>query len=281
MTDESRYVHAFRVERPVTHVPRRVVSLVPSITESLFDLNLGERLVGVTENCTRPAEFVARLPRVGGTQTPDMERIIALRPDLALLSVDENRQADAQSLRAAGIPVWTTGPRTVREAIDLLWLMMDVFEEASMVHRVRLIEVTYEATLRYMTDSKMVRTFVPMGHDPWITFKRDTFSHDMLFACGAENSFADYASSDSDGGDSRYPRVTLDEVIAAQPDLVLLPTDAFEEADIAEVSRLLAGTPAAQRGKIQRVDGSLLTWPGTRIAYALRDLPPLIAAAQV
>jgi ABC-type Fe3+-hydroxamate transport system substrate-binding protein len=100
----------------------------------------------------------------------------------------------------------------------------------------------------------------------------------MLFACGAESNLA---GSDADGDDSPYLRVTLDEIIAAQPDLILLPTGVFEETDVAEVSRLFAGTPALQRGQIQFVDGSLLTWPGTRIAYALRDLPPLIATARV
>jgi ABC-type Fe3+-hydroxamate transport system substrate-binding protein len=301
--DESEYIHAFRVERPISFVPQRVVSLVPSITESLFDLNLGARLVGVTEYCTRPAEGVARLPKVSGTKNPDVDRIIALRPDLVMMNREENRKADADVLEAAGIAVWATNPKTVREAIDLLWLLMDVFEDASMTHRVRLIEVTYETTARYMSESTEIqplRAFVPIWRDPWMTFNRDTYIHDILLTCGAENIFADrerqfplsadlgqgeaWADDDPrlEGRDRRYPRIALDEVIAAQPEILLLPSEpyAFTDLDGAELGRTLAETPAGRNGHIYLVDGSLLTWHGTRLAYALRDLPPLIAEAR-
>lgn len=284
-------------------MPARVVSLVPSVTESLFDLNLGDRLVGVTDYCTRPAEGVAKLPKVGGTKNPDIARIVALRPDLVILNREENRKADADALQAAGIPLWITHPKTVREAIDLLWLMMDVFEDASMTHRVRLIEATYETTRRYMAeapDTAPVRAFVPIWRDPWMTFNHDTFIHDLLYTCGAENVFADRErqfplSADlgqaeawpdghprSEGRDRRYPRIAIQEVLTAQPDIVLLPSEPYEfaESDAAELARLLAETPAARHDRIYLVDGSLLTWHGTRIAYALRDLPPIIAEAR-
>jgi ABC-type hemin transport system substrate-binding protein len=123
--------------------PRRVVSLVPSLTESLFDLGLGDRLIAVTEYCTRPAAGVLSLPRVGGTKTPNVEHIIALQPDLVLMNDDENRLEDAQALQAAGIPLWITGPRTVQDALNLLWQIMEVFDDAAMTPRVREIERAY------------------------------------------------------------------------------------------------------------------------------------------
>lgn len=300
MTDDSPHVHQYRVEFPVPYVPRRVISLVPSMTESLFDLNLGERLIAVTEYCTRPAEGVVRLPKVGGTKNPDIARIVALRPDLVIMNREENRRADAEALQAAGIPIWATEPRTVREAIDLLWLIMDFFEEASMTHRVRTIEIAYETTCRYMTAELPVRAFVPIWRDPWMTFNRETFIHDMLHTCGAENVFADRerlyplaadlgkapsAPLEEPGvprRDTRYPRITLDEVLAAQPELILLPDEPypFSAVDEAALTHALADTPAVRNGRVHRVDGSLLTWHGTRIAYALNDLPPLVAAAR-
>lgn len=291
MTDQQTYTYDF--QRPVAFVPRRVVSLVPSITESLFDLSMGDRVIGVTEYCTRPVAQTELLPKVGGTKNPDIARIIALNPDLVMLNSEENRKEDADALTTAGIATWTTQPNTVREALDLLWQMMDVFEQPVMVPRVRLIEITYEWVSGIAATITPRRVFVPIWRDPWMTFNRDTFIHDLLRVCGAENVFADRvrhyplkadlgqmdALPPDDprvvGQDVRYPRITLDEVIAAQPDMILLPDEPklFTEADVRELSKL--DIPAARTGAIHLVDGSLLSWHGTRLAYALRDLPPL------
>ena len=108
-------------------VPQRVISLVPSMTESLFDLDIGDRLIAVTDYCTKPAEKVARLPKVGGTKNPDISQIIALQPDMVLMNNEENRLEDQQALEAAGITTWVTGPHTVFEALNLLWDIMDIF----------------------------------------------------------------------------------------------------------------------------------------------------------
>lgn len=292
--NDAPHTDRFEMEHPVDYVPRRVVSLVPSLTESLFDLALGDRVIGITDFCTRPADKVAHLPKVGGTKNPDIEKIITLRPDLVLMNGEENRKADADVLQAAGVPIWVTAPNTVREALNLLWTIMDVFEEASMSMRVRLIEVSYESTQRYMTAGHMKRAFVPIWRDPWMTFNRHTFMHDLLTACGADNVFADrerlyplqadlgnarpFPPDDPrlEGRDTRYPRVTLDEVVASQPEIVLLPDEPykFTQADADEIAKL--DIPAAKNGLIYLVDGSLLTWHGTRIAYALHELPPLI-----
>jgi ABC-type Fe3+-hydroxamate transport system substrate-binding protein len=301
-TDESHGApqsYNYEMEKPVDYVPQRVVSLVPSVTESLFDLNLGSRVVGVTDYCTRPAEGVKKLPKVGGTKNPDIQAIVALRPDLVIMNQEENRKADADALQAAGIPTWVTHPNTVREALDLLWTMMDVFEEPSMVPRVRLIEVAYEWTLGVVSDLTPKRAFVPIWRDPWMTFNRDTYINDLLHTCGVENVFADRVRqfplkadlgqaeplADDDprvvDRDVRYPRLALDEVVAAQPEMVLLPDEPyiFSQADADEIARL--DIPAAKNGQIHLVDGSLLTWHGTRIAYALRDLPPLFGITGV
>src|SRR5215510_12390416 len=131
-----------QMDAPVDHPPQRVVSLVPSVTESLFDLTLGNRLIAITDYCIYPAEGVARLPRIGGTKNPDIARIIEMRPDLVIANQEENRREDVEALQAAHIPVWVTFPKTVADAFNLLWNIMDVFDEPAMVPRVRLIEQT-------------------------------------------------------------------------------------------------------------------------------------------
>ena len=106
--------------------PRRIVSLVPSLTEGLFALGLGERVVGVTEWCVHPAEGVAPVAKIGGTKNPDIRSILALRPDLVIANREENRRRDVERLEAAGIRVWVTHPRTVRDGAELLGALADL-----------------------------------------------------------------------------------------------------------------------------------------------------------
>jgi ABC-type Fe3+-hydroxamate transport system substrate-binding protein len=249
-----------------------VVSLVPSLTESLFDLGLGDRLIAVSDYCTRPAERLETLPRVGGTKTPDVARIIALRTDLVLLNDEENRREDAEALSAGGIPLWVTGPRSVLDAVALLWQIMDLFDHTEMVPRVQAIERAYDYTLAAARASRPVPVFVPIWRDPWMTFSAGTYADDMLRVCGGANVFATGAR----GAAGRYPQIALSDVIAAQPEVILLPDEPypFNQGDAAELAKL--DLPAARFGRIYSIDGSLLTWHGTRAAYALRDLPLLL-----
>lgn len=265
----------FRLIRhsPVDYVPRRVVSLVPSLTESLFDLDLEDRLIAVTDYCVRPAEKVNFLQKVGDTKSPDIEQIIKLQPDLVLLSDDENRSEDAEALRAAGVPIWLIGLRTVFDTLNLLWDMMNVFDHAVMIPRIREIERAYDYASAAAHMNEAVRVFVPFSRDPWTTFNAATYANDVLRVCGGQNVFADREWDNSClAGREHYPCVSLEEVVAAQPSVVLLPgefsTDEISNLDI----------PAVHTGSIYAIDGSLLTWSGTRVAYALRDLPPLLAS---
>ena len=268
MTDPFDISNEFSA--PLENPPQRVVSLIPSITETLFDLNLGGRVVGITDYCVRPASGLVNIPRVGGTKNPNIKHIIALRPDLVLVNREENRRQDAEALHAAGIPVWVMYPRTVQESLNLLWTIMDVFNETSMHMRVRVIEKTYDWVygISRARDGAPCRVFVPIWNNPLMTFNADTYSHDLLQVCGGSNVFA--------GHETRYPRITLDDVVAAQPDVILLPSEpfAFDEAHVATFAAL--DIPAAHQSNIHLVDGSLLTWHGTRLAYALDEIPPLM-----
>lgn len=285
------------MDAPVSRPPRRVVSLVPSVTESLFDLSLGDRLIAITDYCVYPIDGVARLPRIGGTKNPDVKRIIELQPDLVIANQEENRKEDVLELQAAGIPVWVTFPRTVADAFNLLWNIMHVFDEPVMVPRIRLIEQTMDWVWRISErrlEENPCRVFVPIWLDPLMTFNADTYASDLLRVCGALNVFAERERRypleadvgqgrplEADdprmaGRDTRYPRVTMEEVIAAQPDMILLPSEpfAFTQEHIALFANL--DIPAARNDGIILVDGSLLTWHGTRIAYAFDTLPALL-----
>jgi ABC-type Fe3+-hydroxamate transport system substrate-binding protein len=280
---------------PFDFVPQRAVSLVPSLTETLFDLGIGQRLVGISTYCTRPADKVASLPKVGGPKNPDLDAILALRPDIVLMNQEENRLEDAQALQAAGLTVWTSHPRTVMQALNLLWEVMDIFEAPNFSARVREIERAYDYTeLAMRSETRpMPSVFVPIWREPWMTFNQDTYAHDLLSICGAHNIFAERqrlfplradlgevpALPADDprilGRDTRYPRITLEEVEALQPDVVLLPDEPYAfSLDDAKTFYAL-DIPAAKHSHIYTIDGSLLFWHGTRLAFALQELPPL------
>jgi ABC-type Fe3+-hydroxamate transport system substrate-binding protein len=245
--------------------PRRIVSLVPSLTEALFALGLGERVVGVTEWCVHPAAEVARLPKVGGTKTPDLAAIRALAPDLVIANREENRRRDVERLQAAGLAVWVSYPRTVREGAELLGELAGL--GASEERRREVVDPTLEAVARAEArpPGPVPRVFCPIWRNPWMSVGRDTYAHDLIRLCGGENVFADR-------GDRRYPRVAEEEIRAAAPEVVLLPDEPyrFEERD----ARELRGweIPAARDGRIHLIDGTLVSWYGPRIRGAIETL---------
>lgn len=252
--------------------PETVVSLVPSVTESLFELGMGRRVIGVTDYCTRPQDSVRYLTRVGGTKTPDITRIIDLKPDLVIANHEENRRKDVEAMVEAGLEVWVTYPRTVAETFNLLWQIMSVLEAPEHSERVRHIERMYDwvwgATQAKIDTGTLPTVFAPVWLDPLMTFSADTYMHDLLYVCGARGVFSDR--------DERYPRVTFEDVESLQPDIVLLPSEpyAFDEEHVSQFAVL--DIPAARHGRIHLIDGALLTWHGTRIAHAFNELPALL-----
>ena len=291
---ESTYTYS--QESPVEEAPETVLSLVPSITESLFDLNLGNRLLGRTDYCIYPADKVEHVPSIGGTKNPDIARIIQMNPGLVFANYEENRKEDVEALRAAGIPVWVSFPKTLQETFNLLWNIMYLFDESLMVPRIRLIEQVYDRLLNMAEarEADLPTVFAPIWLDPLMTFNKETYIHDLLFVCGAKNVFAErerrfpleadlgkaeaYPADDPriEGKDTRYPRISLEELEASKPDIILLPSEpfAFNESHIPIFKAL--DVPAARNNRIHLVDGSWLTWHGTRMAYALNGLPALL-----
>ena len=252
--------------------PRRIVSLVPSLTEALFALGLGERVVGVTEWCIHPADEVAKLPKLGGTKTPDLDALLALAPDLVIANREENRRRDVERLEAAGVRVWLTYPRTVAEGAALLAELAEL--GATPEARQRVVTPVLEALgeAERARPGQGVPVFCPVWRDPWLAVGADTYADDLLTQCGGRNVFAARH-------ERRYPRVTLEEVVAAAPEVVLLPDEpyAFGAADAAELRRL--DLPAARQGRVHLIDGTWVSWYGPRIARALPALRHLLAGS--
>ena len=282
------------------HAPQRVVSLVPSFTESLFDLGLGQAVVGITDYCIHPAGALAGLPRLGGPRNPRLDEIIALHPELVIADWEENRKPDVETLEAAGIDVWVLFPHTVSGVLEMLYTMARLFRSQAALTRIQTLELTVEWAVAAITDQRLLTYFCPIWYDEdemdglpvpwWMTFNQHTYCNDILHLVGGENVFArrerryplradlGLEPAREAAGDLRYPRVTVDEVLNAQPDIILLPDEpfAFQENHRRQIGELLGGTPAVRNGRVIPLDGSLITWPGTRMAHALRELPGLL-----
>jgi ABC-type Fe3+-hydroxamate transport system substrate-binding protein len=226
---------------------RRVVSLVPSLTEAVAVTAPG-LLVGATDWCTHPAGL--DVARVRGTKNPDVEAVLDLAPDLVLANAEENRQVDLDALRAAGVPVWTTAPQTLGEALVSLGRMLT----ACGLERPGWLDEAAAAWER-PHDGPRRTAVVPVWRRPWMALGRDTFAGDVLARLGVDNALA--------GSPDRYPRVDLDDL--PPHDLVVLPDEpyAFSPLDGPEA---FPGVPAAC------VSGRHLTWYGPSLVQARRVL---------
>ena len=250
-------------------VAPRMVSLVPSLTEALFELSLGDRVVGVTDWCVHPARAVADVPRVGGTKNPSLERIRELTPDLVIANREENRRRDVERLEADGIDVWTTYPRSVRAAAALLAELADLGATDEARERVVAPVERALALAEASRPERPTRVFCPIWKKPWMAVGADTYAHDLLALCGGENVFAEHR-------ERRYPLVELEEIVAAAPEVILLPDEPydFSERDALELAEL--PVPAAREGRIHCVDGTLVSWYGPRIRRAIETIRALL-----
>lgn len=251
---------------------RRIVSLIPSITEILFALGVGDRVVGCTIYCTEPPEGVATKTRVGGEKNPRLEVIRDLGADLVIANVEENVREHVDTLRAWGIPVHVTYPRTVADGIRLvgeLGELLEVGERARALERA--LRARYDEVRAVGAGRRPRRAFCPIWRRPYMTINGDTYVHDMLTVTGGANVFRDEAT--------RYPTVTLEQVAAANVEVILLPDEPYRFRRVhAEDFAPYPHLPAVRDGRIHLVDGKLLSWYGPRIAEALEVLPPLFAA---
>jgi ABC-type Fe3+-hydroxamate transport system substrate-binding protein len=226
--------------------PRRVVSLVPSLTEALA-VTVPERLVGATDWCTHPAGL--DVARVRGTKNPDRAAITALEPDLVVCNREENRRLDVDRLRAAGIPVWVTVIESVDEALAS---MRRLLGEALRVPEPGWLTDAAAAWARPVPERRL-RVAVPVWRDPWMVVGPRTFTGDVLARLGLVNVFA--------GAEDRYPKVDLADIAAAGPDVVVLPDEpyAFTADDGPE------GFPGVRTAL---VSGRDLTWYGPSLGPA-------------
>ena len=198
--------------------PERIVSLVPSLTEALFAFGAGERVVGRTRYCLWPPRAVGKVPTVGGTKKVDVPRLLELEPDLVVAVREENSRENVEMIQGSGVPVFVGAPESVEGALWLLRELARVVEAPRTEAVLNPIERVYGRLREGGGRVQSRRVFVPIWKNPYMSVGSDTYAHDVLETCGGENVC---------GGSTRYPVFTLEEVEAAQPEIVLLPDEPY------------------------------------------------------
>tara|TARA_R100001143_G_scaffold63267_1_gene69255 strand:+ start:16536 stop:17354 length:819 start_codon:yes stop_codon:yes gene_type:complete len=258
----------FNIDRPMsrmkdekaderTPIPAsKILSLVPSLTELLFDLGLSELIVGRTRFCIHPKESIDSVPIVGGTKNPNLDKIRAIDPDLIIANKEENREVDILQLQDEGYNVMVTEIGTIEEALfvihDIGWtcgvqkkaktLIQNIQDEIAKTHSFP------ERTVAYL-----------IWKDPWMSIGRDTYIHSVLEHYQLHNIFSDK---------TRYPKTSLSEISMNKPDLILLSSEPypFKKKHIKEVGEACSGSD------ILLVNGEWFSWYGSRMLRSFRHL---------
>ncbi len=231
--------------------PSRIISLVPSQTELLFDLGLDAEVVGITKYCVHPDHWLSRKSIVGGTKNFQIEVIDRLQPDLIIANREENTKDGIEALQKK-YPVWVSEIYTLEDAIAMITGV------GTLVSRQ---EKSQEIISAIIAGLENVNLFPPakvlylIWRKPWMAAGQNTFIHDMLSKIGLKNCLPE---------GSRYPELTNDELKSLNPECVLLSSEPypFREKHIEEIQNILPDT------KIMLVDGEMFSWYGSRLVKA-------------
>ncbi len=250
--------------------PMRIVSLAPSITEMIYFLGLGDRLVGVTRFSYFPREAQEK-PSVGTYTDINVEKVIMLNPDLAIATVDGNMRGDVEMLEQAGIPVYVINPRTVNQVLDTIERLGEVcaIEERAkaLVGRLR---ARVARVLEAVRGKRRPRVLLLINTRPLMGVNRHTIHHDIIELAGGRNM--------TEGQPTTYPKLNIEAVIAGKPDVIIISS--MERGGLHEKARRewfqWSTLPAVQRGQVYLIDSDLIDRPAPRIVRGLEEMARLI-----
>lgn len=248
----------------------RVVSLIPSLTETSFEVGGGSALVGATRFATFP-EAASKLPRVGSYVALDIEKIVKLQPQLCLATKDGNPKASVERLEALGIPVYVFDPKSLEDVVDTVVRLGVIYRTEALAdslvsgYRKRLDNVA-----RQLDDVKdRPRVFFQIDAQPIFSAGSDTFLHELLVRSGAVNLAADR---------SGYPRYSWEELLVLKPDVVLMASmgGGYSEQDLRARWEAWPQVPAVEKQRLHVVDADLFDRPSPRLIDALEHLVGLL-----
>lgn len=238
----------------------RAVSLAPSLTESVFAVGAGDKLVGVTTFCNYPPPAL-QIAKVGDTQTPNIETIVALKPDLVLISTASQLEGILPKFESLGIPVFVLAPKNIDDVVRSLRTLGSIFETSERAERAA---VAMESRIKYVSGKvsgvRPPRVFVQISREPLFTIGADSFITDLVERAGGESLTKNIPTA--------YPRLSRETAAALRPEVIFLTTS----DDNGEPNAALADSPAVRVGKVFRLDADILSRPGPRLTDALVEI---------
>lgn len=242
------FIDQTRNQVQVSFPPQRIISLVPSQTELLFDLGLGDRVVGITKFCIHPEEWRKTKTIIGGTKKFDFDVIRSLKPDLIIGNKEENYREGIEELQKH-YPVWMSDIVTLDDACQMI---LQVGELTGTAEKAVVLEKRIKIDFDSIVKLKPLNTLYLIWKSPWMAAAPGTFINEMISMSGLQNCLNDKI---------RYPELTSDGIKKLNPELILLSSEPypFKEKDIDELQQL------CPNAKILLVDGEMFSWYGSRI----------------
>jgi ABC-type Fe3+-hydroxamate transport system substrate-binding protein len=235
-------------------VPQRLVCLVPSITELIFELGMGHTLVGITKFCELPKEQVQTIQKIGGTKNIHVATILSLQPDLVIANKEENRKEDIEALKRF-LPVYVSEVKDLEDNNALILQLADLLGVAEKgIEIVENIRACFLRLEQVVKPHQMPSVAYIIWRKPYMAAGNDTFINDMLNRCGWSNYYAI----------PRYPEIDINLWKMEPPDLVLLSSEPypFTRQHISEIRQINHNL------KIKLVDGQMFSWYGARMLHA-------------
>lgn len=235
------------------HIPKRIVSVVPSQTELLFELGLEEEVVGITKFCVHPPAWFRSKTRVGGTKNLNLQKIEALQPDLIIANKEENTEAEIKYLQQK-FPVWTSDIATLHDSLNMIKSLGDLTNTAikaqQLIHNIQQEFDTYRHQFKQTATALYL-----IWQAPYMSVGKDTIIHHLMEYAGLKNVMSNAL---------RYPEISEEEMMQLQPDFILLSSEPypFKEKHVTAFQQLFPNS------KVLLVDGELFSWYGARLQYA-------------
>ena len=237
----------------IPEVPKRIISLVPSQTELLYDLGLDEEVIGITKFCIHPETWFRNKTRVGGTKTVNIDKVRELQPDLIIANKEENVRGQVEAL-AQDFPIWISDVNTLPEALDMILQIGIITNRTQKAEELsKTIEHSF-SNLKFQISNPKLRTAYLIWKDPFMTVGGDTFIHHILTQAGYDNLYASR---------QRYPETSISELLFLNCNLLFLSSEPypFKQKHIDELQAYLPQT------RILLVDGEAFSWYGSRLLH--------------
>jgi len=242
----------------------RIVSLAPNLTEIVFAVGAGDRLVGRTRYCDYPAEAKS-VSEVGDTMTPSIERIIALKPQVVLISTASQLEAFTRQLNDQRIAVYVTNPQSLDDVFRSIQSLGDMFGEATRAATlVTELKKRADAVSAATKEQKPVRVFYQVSGSPLYTIGREAYLTDLIRRAGGISVTADVTSA--------FPRFSDEAALAARPDAIILPSGSAMGDANATVAPALRNSPAALNNRVYKINADHLSRPGPRLVTGLEEM---------